>query len=83
MIPKILSTNFQTVLKAARNGDLALMKVTDKKTGEPAYLVVIHQRVPDDPDGQTEHFLPVARVFEYTDTDNPYELYTPPTEENN
>jgi hypothetical protein len=38
-IPDHISTNFETLLRAASNGNLALMECIDAITGEPRYVI--------------------------------------------
>jgi hypothetical protein len=38
-IPDYISKNFDTLLRAASNGNLALMECTDAITGEPRYVI--------------------------------------------
>lgn len=61
--------NFNTMLRAARNGDLALMECRDKETGKYVAVVVMHHM-----DGDESVFTPVAKMFE----DDPYEEVFPP-----
>jgi hypothetical protein len=63
-------TNFNTLLTAARNGDLALLECTDKQTGEPVYVLCAVQA---DPDGMYS-MVPLAKQF----MDNPYDEVDPP-----
>jgi hypothetical protein len=37
--PDHARANFQTLLRAAENGDLALMECSDAATGEPRYVL--------------------------------------------
>lgn len=39
MIPDHVRANFQTLLRAAESGDLALMECTDALTGEPRHVI--------------------------------------------
>ena len=39
MIPDHARANFETLLRAAESGDLALMECTDAATGEPRYVI--------------------------------------------
>jgi hypothetical protein len=38
-IPDYINTNFDTLLRAASDGNLALMECTDAITGEPRYVI--------------------------------------------
>jgi hypothetical protein len=69
-IPDYLRRNFDTLLSAAENGDLALMEGTDAATGQPRYILAAAQR---EPDGSVQ-FVP----FGHLSSGNPYEEYLPP-----
>jgi hypothetical protein len=62
--------NFNNLLRAAKNQDLALMQCTDASTGEPVATVCMVNR---DAEGNVE-FAPVAKLF----NTNPYEELLPP-----
>lgn len=72
MIPKPYRDNFNTLLRAARQGRLALLECTDKQTGKPAYMVTA---VGDVPGSTDKVFSPFARMVD----GNPYELFDPPS----
>jgi hypothetical protein len=61
--------NFQTLLRAAENGDLALMECADALTGEPRYVICAVGR-----EGSDFLFVP----FGHLAAENPYEAYDPP-----
>jgi hypothetical protein len=63
--------NFNTMLQAAKNSDLALVQCMDAKTGKPVAAVCMVNR---DAEGNVE-FMPVAKLF---DT-NPYKELLPPS----
>ena len=63
-------TNFDTLMRAAKRGDLALVSCTDAKTGEPAAAICV---VNHEPNGAVD-LVPVARMF----NSNPYEELLPP-----
>lgn len=69
-IPAGHATNFDTMLRAAANGHLALLECKDARTGEPVYTVVMVSRR-----GDEFEFVPVARMFE----GNPYDHVIPPS----
>jgi hypothetical protein len=69
-IPEAHRTNFQTLLDAAAQGDLALMECTDAATGEPRYVICAVGRE----DGQF-----VMTPFGHLHDGNPFEAYLPPT----
>lgn len=68
-IPDYARANFETLLRAAQNGDLALMECTDSASGSPRYVMCAVGRT----EGDT-HFTPFGHLAE----GNPYEAYVPP-----
>jgi hypothetical protein len=68
-IPDYARANFETLLRAAANGDLALMECTDSSTGETRYVIAAVGRENDD-----YLFTP----FGHLAGENPYEAYRPP-----
>jgi len=70
-IPDHARANFQTLLRAAENGHLALMECTDAVTGEPRYVICAVSR-----DGDYL-FTPFGHLAD----GNPYEAYVPPGSE--
>jgi hypothetical protein len=68
-IPDYASTNFNTLLRAAVAGDLALVECTDAVTGEPRYVLcgIGH-------DDGTYTMTP----FGHLAPDNPFEAYVSP-----
>ena len=68
-IPDFASTNFNTLLRAARAGDLALMECLDARTRETRYVLCAVGR-----DGAEYVFTP----FGHLASANPYEAYLPP-----
>lgn len=69
-IPEYARANFETMLKAAANGDLALMECADAVNGIPRYVICAVGRENDD-----YLFTPFGHLAE----ENPYEAYRPPT----
>lgn len=69
MIPDHARANFQTLLRAAESGDLALMECTEAATGEIRYVICAIGR--DDGDFV---FTPFAHLAE----GNPFEFYRAP-----
>lgn len=61
--------NFEMLLKAAKNNDLALMECMDVVTGKPVYAICLINRE----DGAVS-MAPVAKLFD----GNPYEELIPP-----
>lgn len=69
-IPDHARANFQTLLRAAENGHLALMECVDAVTGEPRYVICAVAR-----DGDYL-FTPFGHLAD----GNPYKAYVPPGE---
>jgi hypothetical protein len=70
-IPNHARRNFQTLLRAAASGDLALMECADAVTGEPRYVICAVGR-----DGADFLFTPFGHLAD----GNPYDAYIPPIE---
>lgn len=68
-IPNHARTNFNTLLKAAADGNLALVECTDAVTGEPRYVLCAISR-------NTRDF--VMTPFGHLAPDNPFDAYLPP-----
>lgn len=68
-IPDGHRTNFQTLLRAAKSGDLTLMECTDAQNGEPRYVICAVGR-------ENGEFLFVP--FGHLHDGDPYEAYVPP-----
>ena len=68
-IPEHARTNFQTLLRAAGDGNLALMECADARTGEVRYVICAVGRS----DGDF-----VFTLFGHLADDNPYDAYLPP-----
>lgn len=68
-IPDHARANFQALLRAAANGNLALMECADFETGETRYVICAVGR--DDGDY-------VFTPFGHLADGDPYEAYTPP-----
>ncbi|HRJ21590.1 MAG TPA: DUF6117 family protein [Bryobacteraceae bacterium] len=69
-IPDHVRANFDTLLRAAAAGDLALMECADAATGETRYVLCAVGR-----DGGDFLFTP----FGHLAPGNPYEAYVPPS----
>jgi len=67
--PHHARANFNTLLRAAEDGSLALMECTDAVTGEPRYVICAVGR--DDGDYM---FTPFGHMAD----GNPYDVYRPP-----
>ena len=70
-IPDYARTNYNTLLRAAGAGDLALMECLDATTREPRYVLCAVGR-----DGSEYVFTP----FGHLAPNNPFEAYLPPTD---
>lgn len=70
-IPDYISKNFDTLLRAASDGNLALMECTDAITGEPRYVICAVGR-----EGTDYVFTPFGHLVD----GNPYDAYLPPAE---
>lgn len=62
-------TNFNTLIEAFENGDVALLECELKSTGEQVAVIVAANRVNDEIE-----FVPFAMLF----NGNPYEFLNPP-----
>lgn len=69
-IPDHACANFQTLLRAAVNGNLALMKCADAATGQTRYVICAVGR-----DGLDFLFTPFGHLAD----GNPYDAYLPPS----
>jgi hypothetical protein len=70
-IPDHISTNFDTLLRAASNGNLALLECADAITGEPRYVICAVEL-----EGTDCLFTPFGHLAD----GNPYDAYLPPAE---
>lgn len=70
-IPDYIATNFDTLLRAASDGNLALMECTDAITGEPRYVICAVGR-----EGTDYVFTPLGHLAD----GNPYDAYLRPAE---
>ncbi len=68
-IPDHARANFQTLLRAAENGRLALMECADAASGAPRYVICAVGR-----DGEDYVFTPFGHLAE----GNPFDAYLPP-----
>ena len=68
-IPEYARANFNTLLRAAACGDLALLECADGVTGEPRYVLCAIAR-----DGAEYTITPFGHLAQ----GNPYEAYEPP-----
>lgn len=72
-IPNHAKANFHTLLRAAADGNLALMECLDTRTSEPRYVLcaVGHE-------GTDYVFTPIGHLAD----GNPYDAYAPPDPDN-
>jgi hypothetical protein len=68
-IPDHARANFQTLLRAAADGNLALMECTDAATGDTRYVICAVGR-----DGTDHLFTPFGHLVD----GDPYDAYVPP-----
>ncbi|NCC22564.1 MAG: hypothetical protein EOM26_08885 [Alphaproteobacteria bacterium] len=68
-IPAHIRENFETLLRAAQNGDLAIMECKDARSGIPRYVICAVGRHEGD-----YAFTPFGHLAE----GNPFEAYVPP-----
>ncbi|MBA4090925.1 MAG: hypothetical protein C0494_10065 [Sphingobium sp.] len=68
-IPEPFRRNFDTLLRAAEEGDLALLECTDAMTGAPRYVLCAVGR---------EAGAYVMTPFGHLHDGNPFEAYVPP-----
>lgn len=68
-IPDHVKTNYNTLLRAATVGDLALVQGTDARTGKARFILCAVVR-----DGGQVVLTPFGHLAD----GNPYELYDPP-----
>ncbi len=72
-IPDYARANFETLMKAAKAGDLALMECTDVASGETRYvLCAVSRSIGRD----TGDFI--MTPFGHLAPGNPYDAYIPP-----
>jgi hypothetical protein len=69
-IPDHARANFQTLLRAAADGNLALMECIDAVTGESRYVICAVGR-----DGRHFLFTPFGHLAD----GNPFDAYLPPS----
>ncbi len=69
-IPEAIKANFNTLLRAADSGDLALLECTDAKTGEVRYVLTAFA---EQDDGTI-----IGTPFGHLSAGNPYEEYVSP-----
>jgi hypothetical protein len=68
-IPDPFRRNFETLLRAAADGNLALVECADATTGDPRYVLCAVGR-----DGDTYVMTPFGHLHD----GNPYDAYLPP-----
>jgi hypothetical protein len=70
-IPDHARANFETLLRAAGEGNLALLECADAVTGEPLYVICAVGR-----DGASFVFTPFGHLAD----GNPFDAYRPPSD---
>jgi hypothetical protein len=70
-IPDHARANFETLLRAAADGNLALMECADALTGETRYVICAVGR-----DGAEFVFTPCGHLVD----GNPFDAYLPPSD---
>jgi hypothetical protein len=70
-IPNHARANFQTLLRAAADGNLTVMECTDASTGEPRYVICAVGR-----DGAGFVFTPFGHLAD----GNPFDAYLAPSD---
>lgn len=68
-IPEAFRANFETLLRAAADGNLALVECTDARSGAPRYVLCAVGF-----DGASYCMTPFGHLAD----GNPFELYRPP-----
>lgn len=63
-------TNFDTLVRAIKNGDVALLECTDRATKEPVMVICAVNRIDED----NIEFAPFAKMF----SGDPFEEVLPP-----
>jgi Family of unknown function (DUF6117) len=72
-IPDAIKTNFNSLERAFRNGDIALLECRNRSNGEPAYAIcAINLRRQTDSEPEIE-MVPFGLMF----NDVPYEMLIP------
>ena len=74
MIAEGHKANFETLLRAARGDDLALMEVRERATGETRVALVAVNQIGEEGDAEEFEFVPLALMVD----GDPCEMYDPP-----
>ncbi len=72
-IPNAIKTNFNSLERAFRNGDIALLECRNRSNGEPAYAICainLHRRADREPEIE---MVSLGLMFD----DDPYETLIP------
>jgi hypothetical protein len=72
-IPDAIKTNFNSLEKAFRNGDIALLECRKRSDGKPAYAICainLHGQADREPEIE---MVPLGMMFD----DDPYEMLIP------
>ncbi len=72
-IPDPIKTNFHTLEKAFRNGDIALLECRDRNNGEPAYAICAINLLRQTGREPEIEMVPIGSMF----NSDPYEMLIP------
>jgi hypothetical protein len=72
-IPEAIRTNFNTLVKAVKQEDIALLECRDRNTGEFAYAICAINRIRQADREPEIEFVPFGLMF----TSDPYETLIP------
>lgn len=74
-IPEGQRKNFDTLMRACKDGNVALMECTNAETGNPVFVICASNTIWDEEKNEPSYeFIPVAKMFD----GNPYEEVDPP-----
>ncbi len=77
-IPEVHQKNFDTLMRACKDGNVALMECTDAETGNPVFVICASNMSWDEEKNEPSYeFIPVAKMFD----GDPYEEVNPPESE--
>jgi Family of unknown function (DUF6117) len=72
-IPEAIRTNFNTLVKAVKQGDIALLECRDRDTGESAYAICAINRIRQADREPEIEMVPFGVMF----SSDPYEILIP------
>jgi hypothetical protein len=73
-IPEGIKTNFQTLIKAFENGDIALLECLNRESGEPAFAICAVNRHSKSSGKPEFEMVPFGLMF----NGDPYQILIPP-----